>query len=183
MKHDKIILDPCCGGKMFWFDKNNPDVEFCDIRDFETTLCDGRKFEVKPDMKADFTNLPFTDGAFKLIVFDPPHLTRNVGNSKFQKMYGSLDSKVVTGYQQIKYGAQYGDWKETIDEGFKECFRVLGDSGVLIFKWNETDIKVSEILPLSPYKPLFGHKSGKASRTHWICFMKIENLRRINYGM
>lgn len=28
----KRILDACCGSKMFWFDKNNPDVEFCDIR-------------------------------------------------------------------------------------------------------------------------------------------------------
>ena len=44
--------------------------------------------------------------------------------------------------------------------------------GVLIFKWNETDIKVSEILKLTNEKPIFGHKSGKRSNTHWICFMK-----------
>lgn len=34
----KRVLDPCCGSRMFWFDKNNPDVEFCDIREFEDTL-------------------------------------------------------------------------------------------------------------------------------------------------
>jgi len=31
---------------------------------------------------------------------------------------------------------------------------------------------VSEILALTPVPPLFGHKSGKWSRTHWIVFYK-----------
>jgi hypothetical protein len=35
----KPILDVCCGGKMFWFDKNNPNVEFCDIREIKTHFC------------------------------------------------------------------------------------------------------------------------------------------------
>ncbi len=39
-------------------------------------------------------------------------------------------------------------------------------------KWNETQIKVSEILALTDEKPLFGHPSGKRAATHWICFMK-----------
>ncbi len=29
---NKPILDACCGSRMFWFDKNNPNVEFCDNR-------------------------------------------------------------------------------------------------------------------------------------------------------
>lgn len=29
---DKIILDACCGSRMFWFDKENPRVLFADIR-------------------------------------------------------------------------------------------------------------------------------------------------------
>ena len=29
---DKKILDACCGSRMFWFDKNNPDVLFIDKR-------------------------------------------------------------------------------------------------------------------------------------------------------
>ena len=29
---EKPILDVACGSKMFWFDKNNPHVEFCDNR-------------------------------------------------------------------------------------------------------------------------------------------------------
>jgi len=45
---NKPILDACCGGKMFYFDKNDPRVLFQDIREVETTLCDGRVFSVKP---------------------------------------------------------------------------------------------------------------------------------------
>lgn len=74
----------------------------------------------------------------------------------------------------IKYGFLAKNWKNILSKGFKECFRVLKPGGFLIFKWNETDIKVSEILKLTPEKPVFGHISGKRSNTHWICFMKSE---------
>lgn len=58
MNKDKaIILDACFGGKMFYFDKNDDRVLFQDIRSLETTLCDGRHFEIKPDIQADFTNM------------------------------------------------------------------------------------------------------------------------------
>ena len=167
------ILDACCGGKMFYFDKNDDRVLFQDIRNLETTLCDGRTFEVKPDIQADFTNMPYEDEHFSMVVFDPPHLSRNLGNSKFADMYGSLNEKASpTGYPHIKYGASYSDWRDMLAKGFKECFRVLKHGGFLIFKWNETDIKVSEILKLTSEKPVFGHRSGKRSNTHWICFVK-----------
>lgn len=74
MKSDKPILDACCGGKMFYFDKNDPRVLFQDIRCEETTLCDGRKFSVKPDVIGDFTSMDFPDNTFSMVVFDPPHL-------------------------------------------------------------------------------------------------------------
>lgn len=38
MKTEKPILDPCCGGRMFYFDKQNPHVLFCDNREFEGAL-------------------------------------------------------------------------------------------------------------------------------------------------
>ncbi len=145
---------------MFYFDKNDPRVLFCDKRRIKTTLCDGRPFEINPDLTADFSNLPFEDNSFKLVVFDPPHLLHNT------------DSE-ITGWQHIKYGALQGDWKTEIKKGFAECFRVLEENGVLIFKWNETDVPVKEILKLTNYKPLIGHKSGKRSNTHWMCFIKI----------
>lgn len=155
----KKILDVACGGKMFYFDKADNRVLFCDKRAISTTLCDGRPFEVSPDIIADFTSLPFEDNSFGLVIFDPPHLLHESG-------------KEITGWQQIKYGALQGDWKTEIKKGFAECFRVLKPNGVLIFKWNETDVLLSEILKLTPEKPIIGHKSGKRSNTHWICFMK-----------
>lgn len=170
----KRILDACCGGKMFYFNKEDERVLFQDIRKVEPTLCDGRHFEVKPDIQADFTNMPYLDESFAMVVFDPPHLLRNVRNSKFADIYGSLNPKAApSGYQMIKYGSLgNADWREMLRKGFSECFRVLKQGGFLIFKWNETDIKVSEVLKLTSEKPIFGHISGKRANTHWICFMK-----------
>lgn len=162
MKTDKPILDPCCGGRMFYFDKNDPRVLFQDIRSEEITLCDGRKFSVKPDVVGDFTSMDFPDNIFSMVVFDPPHL----------RWWGKDPDKKSTGFQQIKYGTLRTDWKDTLAKGFAECFRVLRPGGFLIFKWNEHDIKVSTILKLTDQKPIFGHKSGKRANTHWICFMK-----------
>ncbi|ERK40201.1 methyltransferase domain protein [Segatella baroniae F0067] len=174
MKENAVILDACCGGKMFYFDKSDERVLFQDIRSFETTLCDGRPFSVHPNVQADFTDMPYPDNSFSMVVFDPPHLLRNIGKSKFADIYGSLNPKAApTGYQQVKYGALPNySWRELLRDGFTECFRVLKHGGFLIFKWNETDIKVSEVLKLTPEKPIFGHTSGKRSNTHWICFMK-----------
>ena len=170
----KPILDVCCGGRMFYFDKYDNRVLFQDIRDMETTLCDGRHFEVKPDIQADFTNMPYPDCSFSMVVFDPPHLVYSRGKmSKMADIYGTLSDKTVpSGYQHIKYGVLYSDWRDMLSKGFAECFRVLKPGGFLIFKWNETDIKVSEVLKLTPERPVFGHISGKRSNTHWICFMK-----------
>lgn len=172
----KPILDACCGSKMFYFDKNDPRVLFQDIRQVSTTLCDGRPFEVAPDVVGDFTSMEFPDNTFNMVVFDPPHLLRNTGKSKFADIYGSLNPKAKpTGWQQTKYGAMPDqDWHDVLAKGFSECFRVLKQGGFLIFKWNETDIPVGEVLKLTDQKPIFGHKSGKRSNTHWICFMKGE---------
>ncbi len=143
---------------MFWFDKDNPNVEFCDNRvvpkqEFYTN----RYIEIKPDTVCDFTDLPFEDNQFYLVVFDPPHL-KHVGDSSWLK---------------LKYGRLEGDWQKMIHDGFTECFRVLKPNGVLIFKWSEVDIPLKEILKLCPEKPLFGNRSGRNNNTHWVCFMKL----------
>lgn len=149
----KAIIDVCCGSKMFWFDKENEDVVFMDNRKFEDTLCDGRKLIIDPDIIGDFRDIPFEDNTFKLIVFDPPHLIRAGDNSWLAKKYGKLSDT----------------WQNDIRQGFNECMRVLEDYGVLIFKWNEEQIKLKDILNLINYKPLFGNKR---SETHWLVFMK-----------
>ena len=153
----KKILDVCCGSRMFWFDKKNKDAVFCDNRREAHTLCDGRNLEIKPDKKMDFRKLNFPDNSFKLVVFDPPHLLKLGKKSWMAKKYGILSE----------------NWREDISKGFSECFRVLKNDGVLIFKWNERDIKVSEILKLTDKKPLFGHTTGRSGNTKWICFMKL----------
>lgn len=153
----KRIIDVACGSRMFWFDKSNPDVEFCDCRQVERReYYPGRFIEILPDTVCDFTSLPFLDGTYKLVVFDPPHLKRAGEKS----------------WTMMKYGVLKGDWKEMLRKGFEECFRILDDDGVLIFKWSEVQIPLREIIPLSPYPPLFGNRGGKNNSTHWLCFMK-----------
>ena len=93
----KRILDPCCGSRMFWFNKQNPDVEFCDMREVDDEVIwqskDGkqeRRLTVNPDTICSVTNLPFDDNTFYHIVLDPPIFfasgkmlgcVRNMGNS------------------------------------------------------------------------------------------------------
>ena len=71
-----------------------------------------------------------------------------------------------------RYGNLTGDWQEMIRKGFEECFRVLKPNGTLIFKWNEVQFPIKDILKLTEHKPLFGHKSGKRMQTHWVTFIK-----------
>lgn len=148
---------------MFWFDRTDDRALFSDKR-VETHVIDkgtpgtiGRSpIVVAPDVVSDFTNLPYPAGSFALVVFDPPHIERTAAKGLLTKKYGHLT----------------GEWREMLRGGFAECFRVLRHQGVLIFKWAESDIPLSEILKLTPEKPLFGHRSGKAAQTHWCTFLK-----------
>jgi len=163
----KKILDPCCGGRQFWFDKNNPEVLYQDIRKETVSWNEDnghpkRKLEINPDVIGDFTNMDFKDNSFNLIVFDPPHFNKLGNNSRTAKMYGKL----------------LPTWEDDIRAGFSECFRVLKPDGTLVFKWNSTQIKVKYILELAEYSPLFGHISGKLAQTHWITFLKSESQRK-----
>lgn len=44
------ILDACCGSRMFWFDKQNPNVTFMDIRQEYDELETGHVVDVNPDI-------------------------------------------------------------------------------------------------------------------------------------
>lgn len=93
---EKTILDMCCGSRMFYFDKHDPNVLFTDIREYHDTLCDGRKLDVQPDMIADCTDLPFGDETFNMVVFDPPHLQKAGLNSWLYKKYGKRSSMILS---------------------------------------------------------------------------------------
>lgn len=159
---ERSILDVCCGSRMFWFDREDSRAVFMDNRRESHLLTDSSSYggsrclTVAPDIIGDFTKMEFLDNSFSLVVFDPPHLLR----------------AGVNGWQAKKYGKLPKEWRELIAAGFAECFRVLRPSGVLIFKWNEHEIPVSQILALTPEKPLIGQRCGKLAKTHWIVFMK-----------
>ena len=153
---EKPILDVCCGSRMFWFDKENPEVLFTDIRDDVFTLCDGRTTVIHPDQVEDVTHLSFPDNRFKLVVLDPPHLVWVGENSWMEKKYGRLPK----------------NWGQFLHDAVNECMRVLDDYGVLILKWNEKDLKVSTILKHIDHKPLFGHITRRNHATIWMTFMK-----------
>lgn len=157
------ILDPCCGSRMFYFDRAHPDVLFGDLRS-ETIVVrdrshgreDGtRTLHIRPDMRMDFRALPFADSTFPLVIFDPPHLVRAGKNSWLAAKYGKLSE----------------NWRADIAAGFRECFRVLKNDGTLIFKWNETQVSTRDVLALTPVQPICGHISGSRSKTHWYVFL------------
>ena len=165
------VLDPCCGSRMMWFDKADARAVFGDQRRETVVVTDRthredgtRTLTVDPDMLMDFRALPFPDGHFKLIAFDPPHLERAGPRSWLAAKYGKLGS----------------DWREDLHQGFTECWRVLATEGTLVFKWNETQVKLSEVLPLAPAKPLFGQISGRSGMTHWLVFFKDARAAAIN---
>ena len=157
----KKILDVTCGGRMMWFNKNNPCALYCDKRAEVFTARWGsnnaeRHINIRPDVLCDFTDLPFADESFYLVVMDPPHLV-NVGEGSWtKKAYGKLSE----------------DWEFDIKNGFNECMRVLKPYGTLIFKWSETQIPTRQVINAIGQEPLFGHISGKKMNTHWMTFMK-----------
>lgn len=157
---------------MMWFDRGHPDVMFGDQRSESITVTDRshgnptgtRTLRIEPDTLMDFRALPFADGTFKLVAFDPPHLVRAGPRSWLAAKYGKLGA----------------DWRDDLRAGFFECFRVLASDGVLVFKWNETQVKIGEVLALTPTQPLFGHPSGRKGLTHWYVFMKPPGLTLIS---
>ena len=149
-------LDVCCGGRMFYYDHDDPRVVFCDNRVVETMLCDGRSFTVQPDVLADFRALPFLDESAPLVIFDPPHLRKAGKGSWLAEKCGVLPAE---------------GWKEYLADGFKECWRVLAPGGTLIFKWSEDQIKESQIRDIYPAKPLFGNRA-RNSKSIFIVFFK-----------
>lgn len=153
------ILDACCGGKMFWYEKNLEFVDFQDNRELQTELCDGRIFSVEPDFIGDVTQMDIQDESYDMVVFDPPHLKRGGDNAWIIMKYGKLPE----------------EWKSFMKTAFEECFRVLKDGGTLVFKWNSEQIPFSRAVKLSPYKPIFGDKRAK---TRWTIFVKNAALRK-----
>ena len=167
----KKILDVTCGSRTIWFNKHHPYAVYCDNRKENLTVTFGksrsnpRQCIVDPDIICDFTALPFEDGSFSLVVFDPPHLINAGETSWLVKKYGKLNK----------------EWPKMLRDGFRECMRVLKPYGVLVFKWAERDIPAVKVWQAIGEKPLFGHHSGKKSGTFWGCFMKIPEEKHADF--
>ena len=155
----KYILDVCCGPRMMWFDKHHKNTIYLDQRiEHKGFLPDRLNREVVPDIVADFRCLPFKDNSFKLVVMDPPHIHSSGPMFRMTMTFGKLEKDT---------------WGADIRKGVEECFRVLEPFGILIFKWNETQIKREAVLNAIGKQPLFGHPVLSKVPTHWFCFMKI----------
>jgi hypothetical protein len=154
----KLVLDPACSMRSFYFDKKDARVVFGDIRENEThLLTNGQTIHVEPDQVMDFRAIPYPNESFQCVIFDPPHLLGLSEKSWIRKKYGVLNETT---------------WENDLAAGFAECFRVLKPAGTLVFKWNETSIPLKSILKLTDQKPLIGHPSGKRMNTHWVLFIK-----------
>jgi len=157
----KFILDACCSVKAMWYNKNHPNAVYIDIRkEPKGFLGYGRKEELNPDFIMDFRKMNFADKSFKLVVFEPPHLSKLGKTSLFRNKFGCLDPQ---------------NWQSDLKAGFKECWRVLDDYGVLVFKWSDSEIPFKKVLALIEEKPLFQNTTNykATSMTKWFCFMKI----------
>ena len=157
----KVILDACCSVKAMWTNKHHPNAVYIDIRKEPAGFLGyGRKEELNPDFVMDFRHMDFPDKSFKLVVFEPPHLSKLGKTSLFRNKFGALEPDT---------------WKEDLKQGFSECWRVLDDYGVLEFKWSDSEIPFREVLKLIPQEPLFYNRTNykATSQTKWFCFMKI----------
>ncbi len=163
----KRVLDPCCGSRMMWFDREHRDVVFGDSRAEKVTVTDNsrgnasgkRTICIEPNTLLDFRALPYADGTFALVVFDPPHLVHAGPRSWLAAKYGHLSE----------------NGRDDLRQGFAECFRLLASDGVLVFKWNETQVPVRDVLALTPHAPLSKHRSGATAHTHWLVFITPNN--------
>lgn len=77
-----------------------------------------------------------------------------------------------------KYGKLSDTWQQDLRQGFTECMRVLKPYGTLVFKWNEQQIKLSEVLKCFNRKPIFG---DKRAATHWLVFMKLGQKDKVRF--
>ena len=117
---EKKILDVTCGARTMWFNKHHPAAVYCDKRREEYNHlwknAGNCSLNIDPDVLCDFTDLPFQDNSFPLVVFDPPHLTGAKETAWLVKKYGKLDDT----------------WPQMLHDGFLECMRVLKPDGELV---------------------------------------------------
>jgi SAM-dependent methyltransferase len=151
------ILDACCGGRHWWWDKAHPLAVYMDEREVPLGNEWRATWSCEPDVLGDFRAMPFDDFSFQLVVFDPPHIVRRDPATKWStRFYGSLNPDT---------------WQEDLRRGFTECWRVLAAGGTLVFKWSGDTSRCS---PYFPAEPIIGTrwKAAEDEGTSWFIFYK-----------
>ena len=133
------ILDLSAGNRAVWFEKNHPDCIYVDLRE-----------QVRPTIVCDTRRLPFADGTFDLVVFDPPHT--NFGKN---------------GLMSATYGWHtMPEIRDIIAGTAKEAHRVSKTEALMAFKWSNRDMRLGPILALMQdhWQVLFGHSVAARPR-------------------
>lgn len=158
LRSDAEILDACCGGRMWWWEKEHPLALYMDKREAPAGSRPHRpNWRCEPDVLADFTAMPFEDDSFRLVLFDPPHVVRKDLLGSVTVAYGALDPLTEA---------------EDLRRGFAECWRVLAPGGTLVFKWAGS---LERVEPHFPAIPIVGNRDLSTTRglgTRWIIFYK-----------
>lgn len=85
-------------------------------------ICDAASWS-SSDVIADFTEMPYPDSSFKLVVFDPPHLDNANEDAYMAQKYGTL--------RRFK-------WQEDIKKGFWRMYESAWTKRNTDFQMNET---------------------------------------------
>lgn len=163
----ETILDATCGGRSIWYpgNKDREDTLYIDKRREPAGFVDDTYnpgYTVDPDEVEDFRDLPYEDGSFDLVVFDPPHAIRPNG------------MKQLSGLTHKKWGCLHAEtWQSDLEDGFYEVWRVLRPGGTLVFKFANESADFNEVLELAPASPLFGTSVNDGRvETRWFVFYK-----------
>jgi hypothetical protein len=146
-----FMLDATASYRAMWFDKNYKDCIYID-----------KRREVKPTVICSWNNLPFIDGVFDLVLFDPPHTNPGeTGRGIMTNIWGAIRAEKMV---------------PTLYYASRELLRTLKFGGQFILKWNTHSKSLDSVLALFPIKPLFGHKTAyktkHSAQTYWVFFIK-----------
>ncbi|AGC34593.1 cytosine methyltransferase [Haloarcula sinaiiensis tailed virus 1] len=119
-------------------------------------------WECNPSVLCDTRQLPFKDGSFSLIAYDPPHRVTDGGMS------------TLSGVIEQKYGALRAEtWQADLRESFNELWRALESGGTLTFKWADVHKSHDEVIAALGRDPLYGVTTEKdRAVTKWWVFNK-----------
>jgi len=116
LRPEWLTLDPTYGYGTFW-EKWQPNPGYLVGTDLNPVK------SMQPG-GVDFTDMPWSDGEFDAVVFDPPYKLNGTPSDT-----DGADERYGVG------GPVYTDWRERMDlirRGLTECARVLGDGYLLL---------------------------------------------------